>query len=88
MSSQISEPKLSKATVQHGEKIAMGQGKESHGTQFLRVYMTPVSSEVVIVSGLFCSPGFTTVSTVTGVIVTVDNSKGDSLEISQYPWPY
>lgn len=88
MSSQISEPKLSKATVQHGEKIAMAQGKETHATQFLRVHMTPVSSDVVIVSGLFCSPGFTTVNTVTGMIVTLDNGKGDYLEINQYPWLY
>ena len=48
----------------------------------------PVSSDVIIASGLFCSPGFTTVNTVTGMVVTLDNSKGDYLEINRCPWPY
>ena len=50
--------------------------------------MKPVSSDVIIVSCLFCSPGLTTVRTVTGMIVTLDNSEADYLEINQYPWPY
>ena len=38
MISQISEPELSKATVQQGEKTAMAQGKETHATQFVMMY--------------------------------------------------
>lgn len=66
----------------------MAQGKETHATQFFK----GAHDACVQWCGYCVRPVlftcFTTVNTVTGMIVTLDNGKGDYLEINQYPWLY
>lgn len=67
MSWQISEPKLTKATVQVGEKTAMDPGKETHVTQFVMMQLMHVYSDVIIVLCLFYLCGFKAVIDLTTV---------------------
>lgn len=97
MSSQISEPKLSKATVQLGEKTATDRGMETHVTQFVMMLIMLVYSDVIIVSCLFCLfsfkavMGLSPVDTMTSIdchIRPLQSYLAYLGGLNQYSWPY